>query len=202
MNDQDVRRCDKCGRVLGFCTCPGIAATAPQASTPMPDKLPSAETLALAFYGGMALPMKSARLLETALNSAFAAIRADEARIQSERYAACVEALKECVEELECHRGNPYCSLDVDPDDILKARNVLAQGGRDAEKDRRKKIRGDGVLTAFEQGIAQGRQEAADDYCKECCCFSVCSEDANEKLYCQIRQNILGTASSEKIKES
>jgi basic membrane lipoprotein Med (substrate-binding protein (PBP1-ABC) superfamily) len=51
-------------------------------------------------------------------------------------------------------------------------------------------------------GIAQGRREAADDYCKECCCFSVCSEDANEKLYCQIRQNILGTASSEKIKES
>jgi hypothetical protein len=27
MNDQDVRRCDKCGRVFGFCTCPGIATT-------------------------------------------------------------------------------------------------------------------------------------------------------------------------------
>jgi hypothetical protein len=92
MNDQDVNRCVKCGRVSGFCTCPGIAATAPQPSTPMPDNLPSAEELAVSIHDKFYFDheQEAVQLLE----SAFAAIRADEARKQAQRYAACIEDIK------------------------------------------------------------------------------------------------------------
>jgi len=102
-----------------------------QSNTPMPDKLPSAEGRAMdivaytryqeakSFYHDLQKTMTAQygdieKATIELLMQRDAAIRADEARIQSERYAACVEALKELIAGKDKHLFETWTETPAD----------------------------------------------------------------------------------------